>query len=114
MSKNGCFVSKEDLRKMKQYADLAPMSYDTFNDFYQQILDEEGVLPVKVWELVALGAAHALKCQTCIHLHTKKALKAGASKQEITEAIFVSSLIGSSSVLTNGITALKAMEEEDD
>jgi AhpD family alkylhydroperoxidase len=110
----GCFVAKEDLREMNQYARLAPMSYDVFNDYYRQVMEEDGVLSKKVRELVAIGAAHAAKCSPCIYLHTEKAKRAGATKEEITEAIFVASLIGAASALTHGTTALRLVGEESD
>ncbi len=111
MTEEGYFVGKEDLKEMNQYARLAPLSYDIFNDFYRQVMQEEGVLPVKIRELVAVGAAHAAKCSPCIYLHTKKAKEAGATKEEIAEAIFVASLIGAAGVLTHGTTAINLMKE---
>ena len=113
MPDEGYFVGKEDLKEMNQYARLTPISYDIFNDFYRQVMEEEGALSVKVRELVAVGAAHAAKCSPCIYLHTKKAKEAGATKEEIAEAIFVASLIGVAGVLTHGTTALDLMKEEE-
>ena len=112
MTKREAFIGKEDLKEMKRYADVAPLSYDIFNDYYRQVLEEEGALSTKVRELIAVGAAHAAKCSPCIYLHTRKAKKAGATPKEIAEAIFVASLIGASAVLTLGTTALTLMEEE--
>jgi AhpD family alkylhydroperoxidase len=109
--KKGSFLNIEDLRLMNRYGKHAGMLYDTFNDYYSVVHQEEGVLSDKVKELIALGASVATHCMPCIHLHTEKALKAGATKEEVAETIFVASMLGAASALTHGVVAVKAMEE---
>ena len=43
----------------------------------------------KTKELVAIGASLAAKCQGCLEGHIKKALKFGATREEISEAIAI-------------------------
>ena len=50
------------------------------------------VLDQKTKELIRLAVASVFRCKHCTEHHIKDALEAGASKQEITEAILLSSL----------------------
>ena len=38
MAKKDYFIGREDLKEMKQYAKLAPLSYDIFNDYYSRFI----------------------------------------------------------------------------
>jgi AhpD family alkylhydroperoxidase len=53
----------------------------------------EGALSTKVKELMAIGLSIASGCEPCIKIHTRRALKHGASKEEIAEAIGVAVLL---------------------
>ncbi len=50
------------------------------------------VLDKKTKELIRLAVASVFRCHHCTEHHVKDALEAGASKQEIAEAILLSSL----------------------
>jgi AhpD family alkylhydroperoxidase len=53
---------------------------------------EGTVLDTKTKELIRLAVASVLRCQHCTEHHIKDALSAGATKQEVAEAILLSSL----------------------
>jgi AhpD family alkylhydroperoxidase len=42
-------------------------------------------LTIREKELIALGIGMALRCDNCIYAHVQKALKAGATRQQIME-----------------------------
>ena len=50
---------------------------------------KEGALSVIEKELIAVALSCLLKCDTCVDIHAKDALKAGATKDELREAIIV-------------------------
>ena len=50
----------------------------------------DGVLSGKIKELIALGIAISVRCDGCITYHVHDALKAGATRAEITETVGVS------------------------
>ena len=63
-----------------------------FREIYFQVYKETyrpSVLDRKTKELVAIGASLAAKCQGCLEGHIKKALKFGATREEISEAIAI-------------------------
>jgi AhpD family alkylhydroperoxidase len=71
----------------------------------------DGALTGKVKELIALAIAVAVRCEGCIAFHTHDALKAGASWQEILEAIGVAVLMGGGPSVMYGAEALAALDQ---
>jgi AhpD family alkylhydroperoxidase len=59
-----------------------------FKEFYDACC-QEGVLDKKTKELLLLTAASVLRCSNSIEEHIKGALKAGASREEITECLLL-------------------------
>ncbi len=49
----------------------------------------DGALPAKVKQIIAVAVAHVTQCPYCITGHTKAALRAGATPEELMEAIWV-------------------------
>jgi len=49
----------------------------------------DGHLDMVTKELIAIGAALALGCKGCLEGHIRKALKFGATREEISESIAV-------------------------
>ncbi len=45
----------------------------------------EGALTVREKEFIALAIGLAVRCEPCIYSHTEKALKSGATREEILE-----------------------------
>ena len=75
----------------KHYKDLEEAQkgmFQAFKNFNNEIFEKESALPRKVKELIAIGVAHTTQCPYCIEGHVKAAKKAGATDQEIAEAIF--------------------------
>lgn len=80
-------VTKELVEKRKA---LAPETMDAWNNFSKAVF-KEGALPEKTKQLIAVAVAHVTQCPYCIRSHTKQAMRKGASKEEIMEAIWVAS-----------------------
>jgi AhpD family alkylhydroperoxidase len=70
-----------------------------------------GELGEKTKELIALGIAIAVRCDGCISYHVKAALKAGATREEIAEAIGVAILMGGGPAVMYGAEALSAVDQ---
>ena len=56
-----------------------------FGGLFQAVMGE-GALPVREKELIALGIGIALRCDSCIYAHVEKALKAGATREQVLDA----------------------------
>ena len=61
--------------------------------------------------LIAVAVAHVTQCPYCIRRHTKSALRHGATREEIMEAIRVAAEMRAGGAYAHSIVALSAMEE---
>ncbi len=68
--------------------DLAPNQLAAFEAF-GKVVFADGALPAKVKQIIAVAVAHVTQCPYCITGHTKAALRAGATPEELMEAIWV-------------------------
>lgn len=78
-------ASADIARKRRE---LAPKPLEAFKAFSASVF-ADGALPGKTKQLIAVAAAHVTQCPYCIRGHTELAVKAGASGEEIMEAIWV-------------------------
>jgi len=67
-------------------------------EFYKAC-KEKGVLDRKTKELLMLTLACVFRCPHCTEEHIKGALDAGASKEEITEALLIAAVEGAGTQL---------------
>ena len=65
-------------------------------------LNEDTALPMKTRELIGLAVAAQIPCQYCIYYHRKAAMAAGATEEEVREAVHVSSLVRHWSTVLQG------------
>jgi len=65
-----------------------PPVINTLYKFKHEVF-KEGALSVKEKELIAVALSCLLKCDACVDIHAKDALKAWATKDELREAIIV-------------------------
>ncbi len=92
----------------KQRRELAPEALAAFRAFSEKVF-AEGALPGKVKELIAVAVAHVTQCPYCIRGHTERALRKGASGQEIMEAIWVASEMRAGAAYAHSNIALDAI-----
>ncbi len=104
------YYHSDDLKRLRKLRALKPETFDAFTQFDQKAF-EEGALPVKVKELIAVGTAHITQCPYCIDVHTKRAKKAGASETEIAEAIFVAMALRAGGSWAHSAITMRALEE---
>jgi AhpD family alkylhydroperoxidase len=69
-----------------------------FAEFYESCKNT-GVLDKKTKELLMTALACVFRCPDCLEEHIKSALKAGATKEEITEALLIAAVEGADSQL---------------
>lgn len=91
--------------------DLAPEIEAAFNQFSRAVF-KEGALSPKTKQLIAVAVAHVTQCPYCIRGHTKAATRAGATAEEIMEAIWVAAEMRAGGAFAHSVLALDAMEPE--
>ncbi len=72
---------------------------------------EDGALPAKVKEMMALAISIAVDCDGCIAYHVHDAVQAGASRQELMETIGVALLMGGGPGSIYAAHAMDAIEQ---
>lgn len=80
------------------YVQQSPDIGGAFRDFYEAA-NEKGVLDKKTKELLMVALACAFRCPHCTETHIKGALEAGASKQEVSEALLIAAVEGAGTQL---------------
>ncbi|MFF2446543.1 carboxymuconolactone decarboxylase family protein [Neobacillus sp. NPDC058068] len=92
--------SKENTHNLAQLNNLAPEQLKAFNDFNVAAF-KEGALSKKEKEMIAVAITHVTQCPYCIDAHTKNAKKAGASLEELAEAVFVTTAVEAGGTITH-------------
>ncbi|MBN9351049.1 MAG: carboxymuconolactone decarboxylase family protein [Chitinophagaceae bacterium] len=94
----------------KKRAELAPENIDAWRNFSRTVF-KAGALPEKTKQLIAIAVAHTTQCPYCIRSHTRQALRKGASKQEILEAIWVAAEMRAGAAYAHSTIAMDEMEK---
>jgi AhpD family alkylhydroperoxidase len=118
----------KNLTKLKTLGELAPVAFQGFVAFDEAAF-QDGAIPLKYKELMAVAVTlttqcpycidiHAKKarkavavtlttqCPYCIDIHAKKARKAGATEQELAEMTLVAEALRAGGAVTHGTHTL--------
>src|SRR5690625_5276639 len=109
-NKDQSLYQQTNLSRLQELGDHAPDSFVAFNQFNRHAL-AKGELSVKFKELIAVAVAHVTGCAYCIDIHVKEVKKAGASREEVSEAIFVATALKAGSAFAHGVNALNAFDD---
>src|SRR5579862_971952 len=101
-----------DLRFLKQMGKLAPSDFNAWLALDNIVRREDGAIPKKYRELIALAVAFTTQCPYCIEVHTKGAKVAGASREEVAESSLLAAALRAGGAATHGAMALKFYEQE--
>lgn len=71
---------------------------------------KDSKLGAKVRELISLAVAVTTHCDGCITIHTDSALKAGATREEIAEALGVAMAMNTGATLIYSLRTLDAVD----
>ena len=96
-----------DLRLLKEMGKLAPTEFNAWLNLDKIVGREDGAIPRKYRELIALGVAFTTLCHYCIEVHVKNAKAAGASREEVSESAFIAAALRAGGAATHGAMALK-------
>lgn len=81
---------------------------DAYFAFHRTVYEPKS-LDKKTKELIALAVGTALQCTYCIDSHVQKAKAAGATSEEMKEAVYVAAAVRAGATLSYG---KKAWEEK--
>lgn len=93
----------------KHLAELNP-DYVTGYQGMGKLAVKPGKLDRKTHELIALAVAITLRCDGCISAHSHAAKKAGATEEEVAEALGVAAMVNTGAALVYSARTLDAFE----
>ncbi|MGZ6226802.1 MAG: carboxymuconolactone decarboxylase family protein [Candidatus Binataceae bacterium] len=105
------FFSKETIKSLRKLRQLKPDLFKALMDWDDMIF-QDGALPAKTKELMAVTAAHVTDCPWCIEEHVKRAIKQGATDEEIAEAAFVAMSLRAGAAFAHSSIAMAVSDEQ--
>ena len=85
-------------KKWPSYTMVDPKMRKIYFQFYQETY-RSSVLDRKTKELIAIAASLATHCNGCLEGHIKKALKYGATREELSETIAITMGVSAASIV---------------
>jgi AhpD family alkylhydroperoxidase len=98
----------ETARKRRELAPEAQAAFDAFS----RTVFADGALSAKMKQVIAVAVAHVTQCPYCIKGHTKAALRSGATREELMEAIWVAAEMRAGGAYAHSALAIAISEEE--
>jgi len=105
------YHDSDDLKKLGEFKQLVPTEFSTFVEFDKIVGRDDGAIPRKYRELIALAVACTTQCPYCLDVHTRGAKKAGATRQEVAEAGFLAAALRAGAAVTHTGLAVKLFDE---
>jgi AhpD family alkylhydroperoxidase len=78
---------------------------------FRKAVYKDGALSLKIKRLIALACGLQAGCTRCIQGQTKDAVEAGATRDEILEAVSVATVMGGTTVSAETWRVVKVLEE---
>jgi AhpD family alkylhydroperoxidase len=82
-----------DLTYLDDLKEAAPREFAAWARLDAVVGRQDGAIPQKYRELIAVASAHITQCVYCLDVHTKAAVDAGASKTEVAEAALIAAAL---------------------
>jgi AhpD family alkylhydroperoxidase len=105
------YHDENDLKLLRDMKTAAPEDFKAWAALDGIVGREDGRIPRKYRELIAIAVAHTTQCPYCIEVHTKNAKQAGATKEEVVEAVFVAAALRAGAAATHGTLAVRFFDQ---
>jgi AhpD family alkylhydroperoxidase len=91
--------------ELAKFSRLATTNADLIKSFgaFDATAMADGALPSKTKELIAVAVALTTQCQYCLTIHSEYARKAGATDEELAEAIYVAAALRAGAAVIHGV-----------
>lgn len=103
-------MDDKHLDAAKSYRESSEEMMEQYKEWKDSIRENTD-LDDKTRELIALAAATAANSQFSVHTHGQKALKHGASKEEISDVVQIVSQVQAGSTMSHGLEAFEHTED---
>lgn len=100
----------DDMQYLSELGAAAPDEFRAWVKFDAIVAREDGAIPRKYRELIALASATVTQCAYCLTAHTAAAKKAGATREEVAEAGLIAAALRAGAGGTHAALALKMFD----
>ena len=83
----------DDLMYLDDLKEAAPREFAAWARLDGVVGRQDGAIPQKYRELIAVASAHITQCVYCLDVHTRAAVEAGASKAEVAESALIAAAL---------------------
>jgi AhpD family alkylhydroperoxidase len=98
-------------QKAKELAAQIPGVMNSLSGLHSEVV-KDGALSAKTKELMMVGIAVALRCEYCLWKHVPEAVKLGATREEILEAVSTAIVMaGGPAVAYGSVVVLQILDE---
>ncbi len=94
----------------RQLVDMKSKVYEAFLKM-ESATYTDGALPKKTKELIAVGISVVIDCESCMEWHITQAVRDGASREEVLEAVEVAMEMAGGPATASARFALEVMDE---
>ena len=101
----------DDLKLLPELKKLAPDDFKGFVALDSIVGKEGGAIPRKYRELIAIAVSCTTQCPYCLDVHTRNAKRAGATREEVAEAVLLAAALRAGAAATHGTLALKLFDQ---
>jgi len=91
---------------------LVPHVHEAFEAFSKAVF-AAGALPEQTKQLIAVAVAHTTQCPYCIRGHTRLAHRAGATDEQIMEAIWVAAEMRAGGAYAHATLAIETLANQE-
>jgi AhpD family alkylhydroperoxidase len=106
------FHDENDIKLMRDMRQLAPDDFNAWLALEKTVGRENGAIPRKYRELIAIAVSATTQCPYCMEAHAKAAHAAGASREEVVEASLIAAALRAGGAATHGTMALKFFDKQ--
>ena len=110
MSKNFSEITRSVSKSLRQLRADIPNVTSAFSAL-GRAANADGALDRKTKELIAVALSVAARCDACVGFHVEALVKAGATRQELSEALGMAVYMGGGPSLMYAAEAMAAWEE---
>ncbi len=105
------YHDSDDLKVVAELKHLAPAEFKGFVELDAIVAREDGAIPRKYRELIALAVACTTQCPYCLDVHTRSAKRAGATREEVAEVALLAAALRAGAAVTHGALAIKLFDK---
>jgi AhpD family alkylhydroperoxidase len=100
-------ATKEMAQRRRELAAAQQTAFDAFG----KAVFADGALPARTKQIIAVAVAHVTQCPYCIKGHTRAALRAGATPEELMEAVWVAAEMRAGAAYAHAALMLDTADE---